>query len=286
MALRQVDATNAAALLEALQGTSYAVNAVLGSRRTMLAATRNLCAAAECMGLTRIIHISSMAVYGRATGFVDETAPWDSTACGYAGTKIDCETFLREWVVAGRGDAVILRPGLVHGPGGEAWIGRIGRLLCARRLGDLGADGDGFANLCFAPDLGRAAVAALTQPNLSGQILNVAAPNPPRWNALLLDLACRIGAVPFQRVGKIRLRAEALAAPLLHPVQRLSQKLGAPPGTWPEPIPPSLQKLFSHDLRLDSRKAADLLPFMPTDGAKALAASAAWFANQYGAAVA
>ena len=61
---RSCDASDPAALTHALEGVTYAVNCVLGSRATMLAVTRNLCGAARQLGLRRIVHLSSMAVYG------------------------------------------------------------------------------------------------------------------------------------------------------------------------------------------------------------------------------
>jgi len=145
------DATHEAALMPVLHGAQAVVNAVLGDADTMMAATRALASCAQKRDL-RIVHLSSMAVYGPARGRVDEAAPMGGTG-GYAEAKIACETLL-----AGTG-AVILRPGIVYGPGGEQWAGRIFRLLRARRLGDLGEHGDGRCNFIHARDVAAAVVA-------------------------------------------------------------------------------------------------------------------------------
>ena len=67
---------------------------------------------------------------------------------------------MRKYVHDG-GDAVILRPTCVFGPGSTQWTTRIARLLKARRIGDLGSAGDGGCNLAFIDDVVAAVLAAL-----------------------------------------------------------------------------------------------------------------------------
>ena len=161
---RICDASDPAALTHALEGVTYAVNCVLGSRATMLAVTRNLCGAARQLGLRRIVHLSSMAVYGRITGTVDETARLQPVG-GYGLAKAECEIIVGDFIAAG-GDAVVLRPACVYGPGGEQWVGRIARWLRAGRLGQLGELADGYCNLTFNDDLAGAVVAARRTPRV------------------------------------------------------------------------------------------------------------------------
>src|SRR5665213_2628593 len=61
---RICDARDGAAVDRAVDGTDFAVNAVLGDHATMVASTRSLCEAASRAGLKRVVHISSMSVYG------------------------------------------------------------------------------------------------------------------------------------------------------------------------------------------------------------------------------
>lgn len=279
---RVCDAADAAALERALRGLPLAVCSVLGRPETMVAATRNLCDAARRAGVRRVVFISSMAVYGPAEGLVDEAAPLDGGGGAYEAAKVACERAVRAFVAAG-GDAVILRPGIVHGPGGEQWIGRIGRLLRAGRLGDLGAAGDGFCNLIHKDDVGAAVAAALLEPKAAGEAFNLADPDPPTWNDFFLDLARAIGVPRLRRISRRRLRAEAgLLAPPLQVAKILSGRLGLRPGALPEPIPPSLLRLWRQRIRLDHRKADVLLGFERTPRSAALAASADWFLAQEG----
>lgn len=274
---RVFDATDAAALESALQGTSFAVCSILGSRATMLASTRNLCEAARRTGTRRLVFISSMAVYGPATGLVDESAPLDGSLGRYAAAKVACERIVDAYVAAG-GAATILRPGIVYGPGGEQWIGRIGRLLRSGRLGDLGPFGEGLCNLIDCGDLGAATVAALSAPAAAGEAINLAERDPATWNAFFHDLGRAIGVLELQSIPRWRLHAEqALLAPALQASKLAASRLGWRPGTLPEPIPPSLRSLWGQKIRLDHRKAEALLGLAYTPRNTGLARAAAWF---------
>jgi nucleoside-diphosphate-sugar epimerase len=273
---RRCDATDVAALSAALAGADAAVNCVAGSGPAMVAATGALCAAARAAGLQRIVHLSSMAVYGPATGLVDE----DHALAGggaYAQAKRDCEALIRAHGAAG-GDAVILRPGCIHGPGSEQWTGRIARLLRRRRIGDLGAAGDGLANLVAARDVAAAVLAALRRADVTGQAFNLADPDPASWNSYFVALARAVGATPVRRVTRRWLRLEGS---LLAPACRIARLVGLPAA---DPVPPSLLALWRQDIRLDHRRADALLGFVRTPPAAALAEAAAWVKAAWGAA--
>jgi nucleoside-diphosphate-sugar epimerase len=254
---------------------TYAVNSVLGSPATMLAATRNICEAARGAGIKRIVHLSSMAVYGAATGLVDETAALDPLG-SYGSAKAQCESVVRDFVVAG-GDAVVIRPGCVHGPGGEQWVGRIARWLKSGRLGELGDPAEGFCNLTFNDDLAGAVIAALTAPRIAGDIFNLADMDPGTWNEYFVQLGRAVGA-PVGRVSRPRIMLEAmLLAPPLQIAKLASQRVGMDPTRLPAPMPPSLLRLWRQRIRLDSRKADALLSFTRTSPEQGLARSAEWF---------
>jgi len=269
------DAGDPAALMRALRGAQAVVNAVGGDADTMMAATRALAhyvRGQDC----RVVHVSSMAVYGAAHGCIDEMAPLRGTG-GYAEAKIECESLL-----AGTG-AVILRPGLVYGPGGEQWAGRIFRLLRAGRLGDLGENGDGRCNFVHARDLGEAVVAALGREEAAGKAINLAHPLAPRWNDVLVACARAIGAIPVDRIPGWRLSAEVkwLAPPLY--LARLAANRVGLGGFWlPDALTPSLRALFRQDVRLGPRRAERLLGLDWVPPAEGLAECAAWFLETYG----
>lgn len=279
---RICDATDAGAVRKAADGVGCIVNSVLGDAATMLAAVGNVCEAARANQATRVVHVSTMAVYGAATGRVDEATPLDSAGSAYGAAKIACERAMTEFAAAG-GDMVMVRPGIVHGPGGEQWTGRLGRMLRLGRLGDLGEAGDGRCNLTYIDDLGAAVLAAIDRPDVLGEAFNVADPDPPTWNQYLVALGVLIGATPVRRLSARRLRLEAkLLAPPLQVMKLLGARGGLPAGRLPEPIAPSLLQLFGHDMELDHRKADQRLGFPRTAPDVAMAASAAWFRQAHG----
>ncbi|HTI84958.1 MAG TPA: NAD-dependent epimerase/dehydratase family protein [Acetobacteraceae bacterium] len=272
---RTCDATDSAALTRALRGVSYAVNCVLGNHQTMLAVTRNLCAAATQVKLRRIVHISSMAVYGKMNGTVDEASVLNP-ATHYARAKAACEAVVQTFISAG-GDAVILRPACVYGPGGEQWVGRICRWLCAGRVGLLGELGEGTCNLTFNEDLASAVVAALTSAGVNGQAFNIADSEPGTWNQYFLRLGHELG-VRVPRVSRSRINLETtLLAPPLQIAKLAGQRLGFRPGLLPEPIPPSVLSLWRQHLHLNCRKAHDKLQSQQTPLEQGLRLSASWF---------
>jgi len=266
---RACDATNLDAVSDLLQGAHCVVNAVGGDARTMLGATRAIAAAAN--GWCRIVHISSMAVYGDATGYVHESTTLRA-ASRYGSAKIACEQAL-----AGTG-ATILRPGLVYGPGSQQWVSRIGRLLCSRRLGDLGKHGDGRCNLVHARDLGEAVVAATRQRRSHGQVMNIGMTAPPRWNDFLMSFGRAIRAVPVARIATWQL---ALEAALLAPPLQLARRFGPRPNAVPDAISPSLRRVFAQDIVLDCSLGHRLLGRPRTSLPDGLAESAAWFLEHH-----
>jgi nucleoside-diphosphate-sugar epimerase len=271
---RLCDAVDPVALAKALDGAAYVVNCVLGSPATMVAVTRNICQAAGTTGLRRIVHLSSMAVYGPVNGVVDEAAPLRPVG-RYAHGKSQCEAVVREFVASGR-DAVVLRPGCVYGPGGEQWVGRIARWLRAGRLGELGAAAEGTCNLTYNDDLAGAVVACITTPAAAGQTFNVVDANLDTWNRYFVRLGGAVGA-RLRRVSRLRISLEAaVLAPPLQSVKIAGRRIGTWPGSIPEPITPSLLRLWRQRIRMDPSKARALLTFPETPTELGIAHSADW----------
>ncbi len=257
-----LDATDAGALTRALGQADAVINCVSGSPDTIARGAQALKAAQDAVpgGPRRLVHFSSMAVYGPATGIVHENRPVAIGLGGYAGAKVDAEQALHG------DDVVMLRPGCVYGPGSPQWSVRIQRLLRARRIGDLGPAGDGCSNLVHVDDVIAAALAALRAPDAGGQAYNLAMPQAPTWNAYFVAYARLLGSVPVVRLGRRRLRLETR---VLAPALKIAEILGAKAGMrgLPPPIPPSLARLWEQDIRLNSDKAqaAFDLRWMPLD---------------------
>ncbi|WP_375454037.1 NAD-dependent epimerase/dehydratase family protein [uncultured Methylobacterium sp.] len=279
VALHRADATDAEALSRALAGLDVVVNCIAGDEAAMVASMHNLVDLTGLGRVRRLVHLSSMAVYGSASGTVNERRPLDGSGGPYARAKVACESMIAaSATVAAR--SVVLRPGCVHGPGSPQWTLRIGRLLRQYRIGDLGENGDGTCNLTFINDLIEAILAALRRPAAAGGTFNVSVPDPGNWNAYLTDLGRAIGAVPVARVSGRRLSAEVkLIAPALVVAERVLKR--SPVGArLPPAVTPSMARLWRQEITLDHRRADAVLAFPRAPARQAIAAAADWFRTQ------
>jgi len=236
---------------EAFDKASVVINAVTGSPAVIRHAARQLSAlAAQSKAPPRIVHISSITVYGSATGVVTERSPTPGDVSEYAKSHVDAEVLVRSYA-----NTVILRPGCEYGPGCVQWSERIGRWLLARRIGDLGARGDGHCNLLYIDDLINACLRAASEPGLGGECFNLCS-TQLTWNEYLCRYAKALSAVPVRRVTKRRLKIETelLAVPL-KVAEIFTSKLGIKEPVFPEAIPPSFIRLTEQEISLDSSKA-------------------------------
>jgi nucleoside-diphosphate-sugar epimerase len=274
---RQVEATDPASVAAATQDITHLVNCVMGSADTMIAATRNVCHAASRAGITRVIHLSSCAVYGAASGLVDESTPPGNGTDWYGSAKITCEAIVQGLAAEGP-TVVILRPSCVYGPGSDLWSGRIGRLLVAHRIGDLGVAGDGRCNLVYVDDVAAAVVSALSLPCARAEIFNLSDPAPPTWNEYFVQYGTMIGATPVRRLPDWKIRLEQkLFAPPLKLAQLAAGRLHLPLEAIADPITPSLLRSCRLDVTYDGRKALASLGYLPTPLQRGLELAADWF---------
>jgi 2-alkyl-3-oxoalkanoate reductase len=282
--LRDCDATKTAEVGAALAGADVVVNCIAGSPRTIVAATKALCDAARRNPPRRIVHLSSMAVYGGAEGLVDEGSRPEPPLNAYARARIECETLVQQYVADG-GDAVIIRPSCVFGPGSEPWASRIARLLVSRRLGDLGPLGDGLCNLIYVDDLVRLMIATLSAPGVSGETFNACADWPrPTWNDFLIRFARAIGATPVERITARRMRVEVgLLAPLLRGAALAAGRVGARQFV-PEGMTPSFVRLLGQTITISGAKASARMGITHTPLDQAIDETAQWWRSRMAAA--
>lgn len=274
-----LDTLNGTALQQAVARVDAVVNCVAGDERSIGEGAKLLALAMR--GLQRplsIVHMSSMAVYGAQEGKITESSPLDPTLGWYAKAKCDAEAHLGTLATQGH-NVVIFRPGCVYGPGSTLWVDRTARLLMARRIGDLGPDGDGWSNLVHVDDVCRATLTALRLPPAhTPRIYNLADPASPRWNQYFADLAVLIGAVPVQRVSAKRVKWDAaLGGPVFKVLEKLGGKLGLQASQLPVPISPSLFKLWPQQIQLNSEAACADLGLAYTPYRAALEDCIQWF---------
>jgi nucleoside-diphosphate-sugar epimerase len=200
--LVRCDIGDGPSLREALRGAQVVINCVRddANRDLTVEGTRRLISCAVASGVKRLIQLSSVAVYGSAVGTIDEDTPQVWTANRYAAEKRAAEALCR--TAAGPDLTItVVRPSLVYGPWGEEWSARFIRAIVAGDLKQLGAAGDGQANLLYVRDLGEFAahLALADLPHYA--VYNANGGEILTFNAYLDRLSRALGRGPLAPIG-------------------------------------------------------------------------------------
>jgi nucleoside-diphosphate-sugar epimerase len=278
----QIDSCDLLAMKQAVKDFDAVINCVAGDAKSIAQGADVLTQAALANNNPQIIHLSTMAVYGRFEGLATEQTPLDSGLGWYAAAKCQAENHIQRYVEQG-GRAVILRPGCVSGMGSQLWVGRIGRWLLAGRLGDLGEQGDGWTNLVHVDDVCQAIINSLLAHSDLGKcpIYNLSGADSPRWNQYFVDLALAIQATPVTRIGRPQLLLDAyLAGPPLKLLEKSVAKLHLTGVHLADPLPPALVKFFGQQIQLDGSLAQQQLKLSYTDYQTVFQTGVEWLTNR------
>ncbi|MCP9271792.1 NAD-dependent epimerase/dehydratase family protein [Mycolicibacterium arenosum] len=144
--------------------TAWEVN-VLGTQRVLRAAI--------AAGVTRFVHVSSIAAYGFdfADG-VDETDPVRVSGYSYVDTKVNSEHVVLAADAAGEIATTIIRPGDVWGPASRPWT-IIPLEMIAKGQMILPAHGRGVFSPAHVDNLVDGMVLAIASERAVGQIFNL-----------------------------------------------------------------------------------------------------------------
>lgn len=215
-----------AQLAAAMRGVGAVVHcaAHLGSggrtvhRRVNVTGTRAVLAAAQDAGVRRVVHLSSVAVYGRKDDGqtvrpADGYDPCPALRCDYAWSKIAAERWVDLYRAEGVLDPVVLRPGIVYG-GRRDFVARVARRGPSGLLLVLGSP-TMLLPLVHVRDVAEAVVRALRLARAPAAPLDLVGPRPPTQAEWL----ARRPATGGERL-----------VPLYLPVARLLRGLTALPG--------------------------------------------------------
>ena len=202
-------------LAKALEGVDAVVHCAVGDREVTVRGTENLLEAAQRANVQRLVHISTIAVYGEADGVFDEDQPLLSTAGEYGASKVEAEKACWRFIEQGL-PVVILRPTLVYGPFSASWTVEWAQRLQSPPWLLSEQDCRGTCNLLYVDDLVAAVRLALERDEAVGQVFNVSGPEQPSWNEYLAALNAALGLPPLRPQSSA---TSHLSAHLMAPVR-------------------------------------------------------------------
>ncbi|MBP0447233.1 NAD-dependent epimerase/dehydratase family protein [Roseomonas sp. SSH11] len=229
---RPLDLRSPDSILKALSGVEVVVHCAVGDRSVTVEGTRALLAAAAGADVRRVVHFSSISVYGDAPGLVTEDTPLiPASTPGYAGWKVAAE----EACIAERKvETVRLRPTIIYGAGSTLWVAKMADRIQSGRWGRFGEAGEGTCNLVHVSDVAEAVAVAIAAPGAGGRAFNVNGAETMSWDEWFSRLGAAIGAPPLREIPPGRMRALSLlslpikAAARLRPGLAADWLLGAP----------------------------------------------------------
>jgi len=225
--------------------------------RANVEGTANVIAACREAGVRRLVHVSSLTVLGlpRFGARVDERTPLAAASRDfYTLSKIAGERLVRE-AHGGGLETVVIRPGVIWGPGDATIVPRLAALLRRGRLVLIGR-GANHLGLSHVENLSQGLILAALAPAAAGQTYHLTDGEEITARDAFHALAAALGvapprfALPFPAVY-------ALAA-LLEWKARL-RSAAAPPALTRYGV-----RLVACDCRYDNRKAQDELGYRPS----------------------
>ncbi|MCS7044739.1 MAG: NAD-dependent epimerase/dehydratase family protein [Gemmataceae bacterium] len=168
--------------------------------RETIATVSNVVAACRAAGKPRLVHVSSISVYGHPRFLpgecVTEDAPlgqnlwlWDY----YPRAKILAEEIARSYP-----QTVIVRPSWIYGARDRTTIPKLVPALLARRVPIIGR-GDNVLNIIHAGDVAAGTIAAAQHPGAVGQAYNLCSEGEITQRDLLNTLTDALGLPRIQR---------------------------------------------------------------------------------------
>jgi nucleoside-diphosphate-sugar epimerase len=231
--------------------------------------TTNVLNAAAKAGIGRVVHVSSVAVYGRRPGPVDEDAPLDAPLepeALYARSKREAEVAAREAAKEGGFELTIVRPAALYGERDRLMSPRLARLLRLPVVPILG-EGENGLPVVYAGNAAHA-IERIIDSSAGNRTYNVASDFRLTQRALLEGLA---------RALKRRPRFVNIPGGFVREAARLGESLGIDlPGAGDLTLERAARLSLEENPYSTERLRRELSWSPPFDHADAFARTAAW----------
>lgn len=284
---------------KALDGVSEIIHCAYGPAGVTVEGTRNLLEAAAKRPIKRIVHLSTIEVYGNADGSVTEDCSISVTKNEYNQTKVEAEKICWEFYEKGL-PLTILRPTIVYGPFSRNWTLHFAQLLLINQWYLSKSQGTGKCNLIFVDDLVRGILTALDHPKAVGEAFNMNGPEMVSWNDYFQRFNDKMDLPPFKLKGDSAAEFHGLLMqPLRHAGRLVKNYYMGPVKKLANNFPlvkvimkkaeynlratasPETLKLYKREVVYDMEKSKRLLGFVPeTSLDKGLTLTCQWLSQQ------
>lgn len=188
----QGDVTDAGQMRKAVENCSvvFHVAAALGGslvkqRKANVDGTRRVMLAAASANVERVVHVSSIAVYGySARGDISEDKPQKPGAVPYNLSKAEAENVVREVGAEYNLPYSIIRPGMIYGPRSNGWTTSMFKLGKRKPTPWLG-DGRGAAHPIYVDDVVDLTILLATHPAAVNEAFNCSPDPAPNWREFI-----------------------------------------------------------------------------------------------------
>lgn len=151
--------------------------------------TRHLMEAAADVGIRRVVHVSSLSVYGvNYTGVINEDMIHGPGSDPYGLTKSEAELVVRSVGTARKLSYTIIRPGMIFGPRAALWTGGIFRLARLKPTPWFG-DGGGLAHCIYVDDVLAMMTVLAEHEAALGEAFNCCLDPSPTWRSFIGEYA-------------------------------------------------------------------------------------------------
>ena len=182
------DVTRPDDVARAVADCDYVIHCAYGNsgssqlkRQINVDGTRNVLEAARQAGNKRVVHVSTVQVYGvLGDGVFDENTPRKYAGDAYSDSKLDAENLATDFAATHGLPLCIIEPTVVYGPFATTWSSAILESMKTTRQ-ILVDGGDGLCNAVYVDDLVSAIVLATVRNEAVGERFLISGNQPVRW---------------------------------------------------------------------------------------------------------
>lgn len=187
------DAGDPASLTAQIQGCGMVVNLTMGDDKRILSDVKSIYAACVDAGVPLFVHVSSAEVFGRAeqAGLTEDSAPDGRHWMEYGRAKAAAEAWIRSQA-NGPVKTVILRPGLIWGPG-SGWLVQPAQAL-VNGSAFLFNEGRGICNLIHVDNLIEHLLVLAGADDVESGVFNISDAETLTWADYYRAIAKETGA--------------------------------------------------------------------------------------------